>query len=320
MGALLAFGETLATRYHFDAADVLLSLDADPVAAWAPGHVRAARELAARRQPELGLLSRIYAVESTWTGIGSIADHRLALPASGIESFAWSIAAALGIQTGAPPVQVPAGVPDGWIDALAADLRGHGQRTLVLAGEGQPPVVHALAHAMNAQLGSVGTTVEYTDPVEVDPVEHAASLRQLTNEMAAGQVQLLVILGGNPAFTAPADVPFAANLRAVPHSVYLGMFDDETAELCQWHVPELHALETWSDARAFDGTATVMQPLIAPLYQGWSAHEVLAALGDQPQTSSHNLVKGYWQERLTGDTDPDTTAYERAVRHSDLDA
>ena len=156
---------------------------------------------------------------------------------------------------------------------------------------------------MNAQLGGVGTTVEYTDPVEADPVDQTASFVQLTNEMAAGQVQLLVILGGNPAYTAPADIAFAANLRDVAHSVssrHVRRRDGRAVPVAR---AELHALETWSDARAVDGTATIMQPLIAPLYEGWSAHEVLAALGDQPDRSSHSLIKGYWQGRLSGDAD-----------------
>jgi Fe-S-cluster-containing dehydrogenase component len=305
-GAQRAFGQPVHTRYHFDAADVILTLDADPLS-WGPGQTRSIREVAGRRQPEQGAMNRVYAVESWLSSIGAIADHRLALPARAIEPFAWALADALGVPTGAPPVQAPSGFAENWLQGVADDLRAHGQTALVVAGEGQPPNVHALVHAINAALGSVGTTVEYTDPVEVDPVDHTASLRQLTADMAAGQVQVLVILGGNPAFTAPADIPFASNLARVASTIHLGTYDDETAELCQWHLPQLHPLETWSDARAYDGTATILQPLIAPLYQGFSAHEVLAAFGDQPETPSHTTVKGYWQTSQAGSGDFDQT-------------
>jgi Fe-S-cluster-containing dehydrogenase component len=303
-GAVLAFGQPVEARYHFDAADVVLSLDADPLA-YGPGHLRWTRQISARRQPEQGPMNRIYAVESAPSSMGAIADHRLPLAARDIEPFAWALAEALGVPTGASATasnQLPRGVPAGWLQALTEDLRSHGQRSLVIAGDGQPAVVHALVHAINAALGNGGTTVEYSDAVEVDPVDHTASLRELVADMLAGQVQLLLILGGNPAYTAPADVGFASALGKVGMSIHLGLFVDETAALCKWHVPELHALETWADARAFDGSATVMQPLIAPLYQGWSAHEVLAAFGDQPETPAHNLVKGYWQKQLGDQT------------------
>jgi molybdopterin-containing oxidoreductase family iron-sulfur binding subunit len=157
-----------------------------------------------------------------------------------------------------------------------------------------------LAHSINAALGSVGTTVEYAPTVEADPVDHTGSLRQLVDDMNSSQVSLLLILGGNPAYTAPADTPFAAALARVNTRVHLGLFDDETAALCQWHIAQLHPLETWSDARAFDGTATIVQPLIAPLYDGHSAHEVLAPFTDHPEASSHEVVRGYWQTQHNG--------------------
>jgi Fe-S-cluster-containing dehydrogenase component len=291
-GARLAFGQVVDTRYRFDAADIILSLDADPLA-FAPGHVRYARDLAARRRPESGALNRIYIVESTPSLLGSMADHRLPLPAAAIESLALALAAALGIDIGGRATLVPDGAQS-WLAAVAADLRGSGAHALVLAGDSQPPVVHALAHALNSALGSVGTTLEYTDPVEVATDDSSESLRGLVDDMSAGRVKLLLVLGGNPAYAAPADVPFGAAMQSVALRVHLGLFDDETSALCQWHVPMLHPLETWSDARAYDGTTTIMQPLIAPLYEGKSAHELLAALGDQPDSSGHDIVKGFW--------------------------
>ena len=302
-GAQLAFGQAVETRYHFAAADVVLSLDAD-VFAWAPGRLRYLHDFASRRRPEQGALVRVYAVESTPSLLGAAADHRLPLPARAIEPLAFALAARLGVDVGAAPTATPAGVPDGWLDALAADLQSHGRTALIVPGEFQPATVHAMAHALQAALGSVGTTVDYSPPVVAEPVDQRTSLRQLVDDMQAGQVQVLVILGGNPVYTAAADVPFAAALQRVGFSVHLGLFEDETSAACQWHIPELHPLESWSDARAYDGTATIIQPLIAPLYgEARSAHEVLATFTDQPAAPAHDLVKDAWLRQQPAGTD-----------------
>ena len=173
-----------------------------------------------------------------------------------------------------------------WIAAVAKDLLAHRGRSLVIAGDGQPPAVHALAHAMNQTLGNVGKTVVYTDPVEAEPVDQLESLRELVADMNAGKVDLLLILGGNPVYTAPADLKFAEAMSKVQLRAHLSLYDDETSELCHWQIPEAHFLEAWSDARGYDGTASIVQPLIAPLYGGSSAHEVLAALSDRPERSA----------------------------------
>ena len=150
---------------------------------------------------------------------------------------------------------------------------------------------------MNATLGNGGTVIEYSDPVEKVPGEDA-SLAQLVAAMRAGSVDLLVMLDVNPAYDAPADLEFRAALKQVSHAVHLGLYVDETAELSEWHLPQAHALETWSDARAFDGTVTIGQPLIAPLYDGRSAYEVMALLvGDEVQ-KGRDLVRRQWRARL----------------------
>ena len=300
-GVRLAFGQALAYRYRLDAADVILALDGDFLA-WEPGSVRYIRDFAARRQPRPGqpALNRVYVVESTPSTIGAVADHRLPLPARQIEPFARALAAALGLAVGGGSPQLPPGVPDGWLRAMVNDLQQHRGASLVVVGDGQPPLVHALAHALNQALGNIGRTIEYTDPIEAAPTDHGASLRELVDDMQAGRVEVLAILGGNPVYTAPADLGFADALTKVGLRFHLGLFEDETSALCHWHIPETHPLETWSDARAYDGTVTILQPLIAPLYaDSKSAHELLAALADQEQ-SGHDVVKGYWQSQYPG--------------------
>jgi molybdopterin-containing oxidoreductase family iron-sulfur binding subunit len=297
-GARLAFGEDVQTTYRFDQAQVVLALEADVLAA-GPGHLSYARTFMRHRQVRQGqtTMNRLYVVESTPSLTGAIADHRLPLRASEVADFARAVAQVLeGDQASA------ASLPYGqWVTAIAQDLQQHRGASLVVAGDAQAPIVHALAHAMNHRLGNVDQTVRYTDPVEVESVDQMASLQQLVSDMAAGKVELLVILGGNPVYTAPADLQFSEHLNKVKLRVHLGLYDDETAALCHWHIPEAHALETWSDGRAYDGTVSLVQPLIAPLYGGKSVHELLAVLMGQPERTSHQIVREYWQSQYRGD-------------------
>ena len=183
---------------------------------------------------------------------------------------------------------------------IAKDLKLHKGASLIIAGDQQPPIVHALAHVMNAALGNVGKTVFYTDPVEAEPVDQLASLNDLVKDLDAGAVDILLILGGNPAFNAPVELGMRDRLKKAKLRVRLGLYDDETSEVCQWLLPETHYLETWSDARAFDGTVTIMQPLIQPLFHGRSAHQVLQMVTEQPELEAREIVRGYWREQRGG--------------------
>jgi molybdopterin-containing oxidoreductase family iron-sulfur binding subunit len=295
-GAHLAFGRPLEPLYRFELADVILCLDADFVLA-SPGRVRYARDFANRRrvaEAGVGHLNRLYSVESTPTPTGSIADHRLPLKAGQIENFARVLARAVGVTVkGGDEPPLPTVLPH-WLGAVARDLQAHRGTGLVIAGDQQPPLVHALAHAINEALGNAGRTVIYTEPVIANPANQTESLRQLVAAMAAGQVQMLLILGGNPVFNAPVDLDFAGALEQVDFRAHLSLYDDETSERCHWRLPESHYLESWSDARAYDGTATIMQPFIEPLYDTRSTHELLAALLGQADRSGYDIVKEYW--------------------------
>jgi MoCo/4Fe-4S cofactor protein with predicted Tat translocation signal len=297
-GAQLAFGQPINTIYNFDQANLVLSLDSDFMLK-AHGRVRYAREFMAGRLVRDGRkeMNRLYVVESTPTITGAQADHRLPLKAGQIEAFARALAQALGINAGG--AAAPAGVPADWLPALVKDLQANRGRSIVIAGEEQPAAVHALAHAINATLGNAGATVSYTEPAEANPGDQVAGLRELAADMAAGTVELLVTLGGNPAYTAPADLGFADALGKVGLRVHLGTHADETAVLSNWHIPEAHYLESWADARAYDGTVSIMQPLIAPLWGGRTAHDLVAALLGQ-NTSAYDAVRAYWQSQRGG--------------------
>jgi len=297
-GARAAFGQLVETRYRFEKADVILSLDADFLSSM-PGSVRYAREFSARRQVRDGQreMNRLYAVESTPSITGAKADHRWPLRASKIEAVARAIAAAVGAGGTIQTSEDSGLLNSQWLPAVARDLVNHKGRSLVIPGDEQPPTVHVLAHAMNEALGNVGTTVIYTDPVEPNPVGQLESLRELMGDMAAGKVDLLVMLGGNPAYNAPMDLRFSEHLEKVKLRIHLSMFEDETSALCHWHIPEAHFLESWSDLRAYDGTVSIVQPLISPLYGSKSSHELLAPFAGQPDRSGYEIVQDYWKSQ-----------------------
>jgi Fe-S-cluster-containing dehydrogenase component len=301
-GCRQAFGDDLEPVYHLDKADIVLALDADFLA-WGPGRLKDARAFAVRREagdPAAGAggtMNRLYAIECTLTLTGAAADHRLPVPSRDVALFARAIAAELGIPDQPTPETLGAHRP--WIEALARDLKAHRGASLVIAGDCQPAEVHALVQLMNHALGNVGKTVDFIPRIDSGPADQMESIRDLVRAMGSGEVETLLILGGNPAYDAPADLEFARRLadKNVKLRIHFGLYDDETAQLCHWHIPEAHCLETWSDLRAFDGTAAIVQPLIAPLYKGRSPHEILALLLGQPDLSPLEIVRDYWRRQ-----------------------
>jgi molybdopterin-containing oxidoreductase family iron-sulfur binding subunit len=239
-------------------------------------------------------MSRLYVVESTPSVTGSNADHRLPIRSCDIENFTRAVANQLGVisETSGNPLLENHGK---WIAALVQDLKANLGRGIVIAGESQPPLVHALAHRINQVLGNAGTTVTYTASAEAEPVNQVASLRELAADSQKGLVEALLIIGGNPVFSAPADFNFSGCLARVGFRVHLSSEMNETSAACNWHIPENHYLESWSDARAYDGTISIVQPLILPLYQGKSAMELLDAVIQQPARSDYEIVRSFWQ-------------------------
>jgi MoCo/4Fe-4S cofactor protein with predicted Tat translocation signal len=292
-GARLAFGEVVETTYRFERARVVVSLGADVLGA-GPGSVRYSRDFANGRRVRKAKaeMNRLYVAETAPSPTGSIADHRLPARASQIEAIARALHTAVSGGTGASSVGDPE--MDKWVAAAAKDLQANRAGGIVVAGDQQPPSVHALAHAMNAALGNAGATVVYTDPVQAAPVDQMQSLRDLVKDMNDGRVDLLVILGGNPVYTAPADLKFGDALKKVATRIHLGLYDDETSAMCHWHIPETHFLEAWSDARAFDGTSSIVQPLIMPLYRGRSAHEVVGIFTTRPGRTPYDVLRDHW--------------------------
>lgn len=313
-GIRLAFGEDREVIYDYTKADVVLALDSDFLSD-GPGHLRYSRDFASRRRvrqnekdgikPEQ--MNRLYAVECMPTTTGSTADHRLPLLSSQIEGFARELARQLGV----PGVPTDgAKLPDhakAWIGPLANDLAAHRGRVIVTVGETQPPSLHALAYAINAHLGSLGPgkPVQVIESVPAPTSQYARGkvidLKTLVAEMERGEVDLLVIFDVNVAYTAPSDIPFTAALSKVKTTLHLGLYFDETAARCTYHIPQAHYLETWGDGRGHDGTAAIQQPLIAPLYKGKSPIELIAELTKAPVRDGYSIVRSFWRRRLEAD-------------------
>ena len=294
LGAQLAFGEPADVYYRLAGARVIVSLDADLFGPTTPGSVRYARDFADGRRVRgaSAEMNRLYVAEPTPTVTGAAADHRLPLAAGRVEAVARAILA--GVQGADIPSLGPEEL-DRFVAAAVKDLLAARGQSVFVVGARQPAAVHAVAHAVNAALGNLGTTVVVTDVIAGDGRSQTEGLRELVEAMNAGSVRLLVILGGNPVYTAPADLDFAGALRRVPTRVHHSLFEDETSALCHWHVNATHYLEEWSDARGHDGTLTLVQPLIEPLYQGRSVHEVVAVFSDRPERRGYEIVREYWQ-------------------------
>ena len=292
-GARIAFGRPVDMHLRLDPARVLLSLDADFLA----GHgesLRLTREFARHREPGAEM-NRLYVAEAAMTVTGAAADHRLRMRPSEVAGFARAVAAHLGALPGAEALEDPA--RDRAARVVAADLARNRGRSVVTAGERQPAAVHALAHAMNAALGNVGTTVVYTKPVLGDATPTAAALAELAKAIQAGQVDTLVVTAWNPVYAAPAGLDLGALLAKVPNAIYHSQRDDETSRRCSWRVAASHPFESWGDARARDGSVSLVQPVIAPLYESVNAADLFAAFLEQGDKGAFQHLRDYWQAR-----------------------
>ena len=298
LGTQQALGQPARPLYRFAEADVIVSLDADFLGDEDPNAVWNNRQYAAsRRVDERGSMSRLYAIESTMTGTGGMADHRRAVKAGAVPFVAAAIAQGLGVGTGAQ-ASVTADM-EPFIDAIVEDVQAAGGNAAFVAGATQPPQVHALAAALNGQFG--GGVVEYlaTGAAPVEPV--GPQLQQLVADMAAGDVDVLLMLGTNPVYSLPAELQFEAALANVPVSIHHGLYRDETGQRATWHLPRAHYLESWGDARAYDGTLSVVQPLIAPLYaDAHSDLEVLNTLATGRNNAGYDLLRQAWRQQLPG--------------------
>jgi molybdopterin-containing oxidoreductase family iron-sulfur binding subunit len=312
-GTQALFGEPLEAVYSFSKADVVLALDADPLGLDC-GAVRMARDWAGRRAPESGAMNRVYTVESTWTTTGANADHRYWCESARVLSLLCGLLSILSsnhqleldatlatriTELGAPALQNP------WrkrLEVLASELASKRGRSLIIPGARQSKAVHALAHFANWALDNVGSTLQFAKTFD-GADGGVASLGQVTKGIASGNTEAVLMLGVNPVYDAPGDIDFAGALSRVAMSIHLGCFVDETATACTWHLNRAHSLESWGDVVAADGTASILQPLIAPLWGGKTDAEVVRLLTGQ-SSSAHDQVRAHWLKQW-GQTDFD---------------
>ena len=294
----------LNVQYDLSQADVIVSLDADFLSgASYPGFHKLVREYAERRKaPEK--LNRLYAIESTPTTTGLKAEHRLGLRASEIPAFAAELAKAVGGSL------VPVNPPSyNWtyeqkkfLAALAKDLKANAGKSVVIPGIYQDDSVAALASVINGALGNLGKTVFVSgEPEGALSAINSSDLRHLADDLNSGRVDWLVILNTNPIYNAPADLELASALNKAKTVAHLGSHVDETGSITDWHIPAAHFLESWSDARSYDGTVSIVQPLIDPLYGGKSAHDAFQTLLDEPSLSAYEAVRETWKSTIKGD-------------------
>ncbi len=308
LGTEQVFGKPLLSQPHFDKADVILSLDADFLG-WSPARARTAHDFASRRRMDDGVVrNRLYIAESHFSITGASADNRLPIRAGRVEAIARAVAAGLGAGGASPELNER---ESAFVAAGVEDLRAAGSKALVVAGPQQPASVHALAHAINHFLGSVGETIDFIEPL-LNPGDDLASL---VRDMRDGKVKILLMLDVNPVYAAPATLQFAAALEKVPFTAHLGHLVDETAEKCLWSLSVTHFLETWADLAAFDGTLSIAQPLIAPLYQSKSVIELLSVVLGEEKTA-YELVQDTWKKRTgLGDNEDGWRVFWRTSLH-----
>lgn len=284
--------------YQFDQADIVWSLDSDFMTEL-PGSLRYIRQFAGRRdvsQPNTKR-NRFYALDASVNLTGSNADERLAVTPSRLKLLAGWVASELGLVIGGFDFE-PKPFEKTWLTSLVQDLKAHKGHSLIIAGESQPAEIHALCYSLNQLLGNVGHTVQYIEPIEASAGLRKEGLQKLSKEMRDGKVDFLLILGANPAYDAPSEFHFADAINKVRTSVHLSLYEDETSSQTRWHIPEAHFLEVFADGKASDGTQTLIQPAISPLYNGKSSLEVISLLLDKNGRYDYDVIRDYWKDHL----------------------
>jgi Fe-S-cluster-containing dehydrogenase component len=303
-GIELATGNRYRPRYDFSKAKIIVALDSDFLLMESGSIANAKGFIDSRRVTSVNdAMNRLYVAESGYSITGAMADHRIAVPSSEIGSFLTALVLELesrGVVTGLKDALSKShaeGFDRGLLNAMVADLISHSGESLIVAGRRQPPIVHALVVALNHALGNVGKTVEYIETTDV-ALPDRIRLASLTRKMSDGDISTLVIIGGNPVFNAPSDLDFAGSLKRVDHTAHLSMYEDETSMATQWQISRTHYLETWGDCRSGDGTLSVIQPLIAPLYNSKADLELLNLLATGTDKRGYDIARETWRDIL----------------------
>ncbi len=295
--ARLVFGRPLEQHYHFDQAEIVVSLDDDFLGP-GPKQTMHARLWARRRlafQKGEGT-HRLFVAEPTPSLTGAMAEHRLIAAGGRIDSLTLGLAAAVGIETGTAIALSQR--ERRWIDAAAAALRAHPGKALVNVGARHQAQTQAIGLIVNEKIGALNAMLKLTEPVLASPADGARSIEALIADMTGGRVTTLAIIGANPVYAGPGG--FATAMAHVPLTIHAGLHEDETAARCRWHVPLAHELESWSDARSLDGLICLMQPLVRPFYKVRPLHAVIDNLSGGA-SGDREIVEGTWRAQWGGE-------------------
>ncbi len=298
--------------YHFDQADVIVSLDADPL--WEhPAGIRSSREFVKKKNPREGKSNRLYAIESRYSITGTMADHRLPIPSSEIPRFTLGLAAEI-IHHHLKDANIPENFkkslerflePDDhrkMIKAMAKDLASNLGKSLLIAGPQQPEIVHTIVFLLNHFLSNQNKTITYINSPDRNRPHHFDAIQTLANQIDQSEIDTLVILGGNPVYNAPADLDIENKIKDISTTIHLSLYNNETSNSCLWHLPQAHFLESWGDYYAYDGTLTSQQPLIRPLYEGKTFIELLAILNNDSSQEGHEIVQRTFKQHFGKET------------------
>jgi molybdopterin-containing oxidoreductase family iron-sulfur binding subunit len=306
-GAKLAFGDVHRAHYHFDKAKVIVTLDCDFLGIH-PSAMANSRKFTEGRDVDHEHMNRMYCIETQFTQTGGSSDHRMSLPTSKIASFAAALKTAVASASAEGHLDASLPYREKLLAAMAQDLKKYAGKGIVLAGESQPPEVHALVHALNQELGNNGKTITFTK--QGSDVQSLESIKLLCDDISAGSVETLVVLGGNPVFSAPGDFGFDEKLSSVKNAIHLTVYRNETSLKCGWNYNLAHSLECWADGLAYDGSWCIAQPLIRPLFGGMSPIEVLASVMSSDDAEGLGLLQETAKANLEGDFD---NAWAKAV-------
>jgi MoCo/4Fe-4S cofactor protein with predicted Tat translocation signal len=295
----VVYGQSLDLHYVLEDCDVVVSFDDDFLGP-GPAQVRNARGWAASRRRSSGQPGiRLHAAESVPAATGAMASTRLIADASRMAALAEALANKLGVGGTAMADLTP--IEQNWIENAAKACGAAKERVLVTSGAYADVGTAIWVARINDALKSTGRSLKFSEPVTRP--HGAGSLNDLVADMRAGKVQTLVVLDCNPVYTAPAGLGFADALKQVGSTLHLGLHRDETGRLCEWQLPLTHALESWSDARAVDGTASIIQPTITPFYDARSVHQIMAMLLGEIDPAADAAVRETWQASFGADFD-----------------
>ncbi len=310
--SISAFGRPVDTIYDLKKAKVIVSLDSDFLMD-GPGSLRYARDFADGRRVmgDKTEMNRLYAIESYPTITGATADHRFRVRGTEMEGVAMALAAAVGVQ-GAGGTAI--GVSQENLGAIAKDLLANKGAAVVIPGDHQTPLVHLICHAINNAIGAIGSTAIQTPAADDSALTQVEGLKELTRDLNAKQVDVLIVIGGNPVYNAPVDLQFDRAIQNCKFTVRHGLYHDETSEKCMWQLPLTHFLEQWGDVRAYDGAVSLIQPLIAPLFEGRSAIQLVGALMGG-ETDGYKVIHQAYRSKsvFAGLSDAD---YEKSIRRA----